>query len=236
MKPQGAELGGTCRRREQPNSEVEADVALGRCAPSGPRSLTPVVGRTREVVARFKAFQQSERASGGANPGKFDHRADGSVLAPRPAGERRVWGALSTGWRRSERDGAGRSTQSCRGHGMGSWRAKGVVPHRLCRLAASRRRSSPAASQRTEVFGRCLLRAPRRLLGPCLLPAWFRRGPQRGGKIVSQRPAGCGEAKRLWLAVCSRWASFAGWCIAGARRAEVMARWSCCWLTPFRLR
>jgi hypothetical protein len=29
-----------------PNSDVEADVALSRCAPSGPRSLTPVVMRT----------------------------------------------------------------------------------------------------------------------------------------------------------------------------------------------
>ncbi len=28
------------------NSAVEADVALSRCAPSGPRSLTPVVGQT----------------------------------------------------------------------------------------------------------------------------------------------------------------------------------------------
>jgi hypothetical protein len=31
---------------ELPNSDVEADVALSRCAPSGPRSLTPVVGQT----------------------------------------------------------------------------------------------------------------------------------------------------------------------------------------------
>ncbi len=31
------------------NSDVEADVALGRCAPSGPRSLTPVVMRTRRA-------------------------------------------------------------------------------------------------------------------------------------------------------------------------------------------
>jgi hypothetical protein len=29
------------------NSAVEADVALSRCAPSGPRSLTPVVRQTR---------------------------------------------------------------------------------------------------------------------------------------------------------------------------------------------
>jgi hypothetical protein len=29
-----------------PNSDVEADEALGRCAPSGLRSLTPVVGQT----------------------------------------------------------------------------------------------------------------------------------------------------------------------------------------------
>jgi hypothetical protein len=39
------EQGGT-RRWALPNSDVEADVALGRCAPSGPRSLTPVVRRT----------------------------------------------------------------------------------------------------------------------------------------------------------------------------------------------
>jgi hypothetical protein len=31
----------------QPNSDVEADEALGRCAPSGLRSLTPVVRQTR---------------------------------------------------------------------------------------------------------------------------------------------------------------------------------------------
>jgi hypothetical protein len=31
----------------QPNSDVEADVALSRCAPSGPRSLTPVVRQTQ---------------------------------------------------------------------------------------------------------------------------------------------------------------------------------------------
>ena len=30
------------------NSDVEADEALGRCAPSGLRSLTPVVRRTTE--------------------------------------------------------------------------------------------------------------------------------------------------------------------------------------------
>ena len=35
------------RERPLPNSDVEADVALGRCAPSGPRSLTPVVVQTR---------------------------------------------------------------------------------------------------------------------------------------------------------------------------------------------
>jgi hypothetical protein len=34
--------GGHGKRNGLPVSEVEADVALGRCAPSGPRSLTPV--------------------------------------------------------------------------------------------------------------------------------------------------------------------------------------------------
>jgi hypothetical protein len=33
------------------NSDIEADVALSRCAPSGPRSLTPVVRRTPAVAA-----------------------------------------------------------------------------------------------------------------------------------------------------------------------------------------
>jgi hypothetical protein len=32
------------------NSAVEADVALSRCAPSGPRSLTPVVRRTPKLI------------------------------------------------------------------------------------------------------------------------------------------------------------------------------------------
>jgi len=31
------------------NSDIEADVALSRCAPSGPRSLTPVVDMERRV-------------------------------------------------------------------------------------------------------------------------------------------------------------------------------------------
>ena len=31
------------------NSDVEADVALSRCAPSGPRSLTPVVMQTNDI-------------------------------------------------------------------------------------------------------------------------------------------------------------------------------------------
>jgi hypothetical protein len=33
-------------KSEPHNSDIEADVALGRCAPSGPRSLIPVVGQT----------------------------------------------------------------------------------------------------------------------------------------------------------------------------------------------
>src|SRR5688572_20704699 len=33
-------------KQAPPNSDVEADVALSRCAPSGPRSLTPVVRQT----------------------------------------------------------------------------------------------------------------------------------------------------------------------------------------------
>jgi hypothetical protein len=37
------------RPSELHNSDVEADVALSRCAPSGPRSLTPVVRRTRNA-------------------------------------------------------------------------------------------------------------------------------------------------------------------------------------------
>ena len=36
-----------------PNSDVEADVALSRCAPSGPRSLTPVVMWTANVGRRL---------------------------------------------------------------------------------------------------------------------------------------------------------------------------------------
>jgi hypothetical protein len=45
-----------------PNSDVEADVALGRCAPSGPRSLTPVVRRTQTVPWRTS---NALRADGG---------------------------------------------------------------------------------------------------------------------------------------------------------------------------
>jgi hypothetical protein len=36
-------------KSEPHNSDIEADVALGRCAPSGPRSLIPVVGQTNHV-------------------------------------------------------------------------------------------------------------------------------------------------------------------------------------------
>jgi hypothetical protein len=49
--------GGDGKRNGLPVSEVEADVALSRYAPSGPRSLTPVVGRTansREVRQQVK--------------------------------------------------------------------------------------------------------------------------------------------------------------------------------------
>ena len=35
------------RRKPRANSDIEADVALSRCAPSGPRSLMPVVMPTR---------------------------------------------------------------------------------------------------------------------------------------------------------------------------------------------
>jgi hypothetical protein len=45
------------------NSDVEADVALSRCAPSGPRSLTPVVMPTHH--------RQRARFVGG-RAGKFD--------------------------------------------------------------------------------------------------------------------------------------------------------------------
>jgi hypothetical protein len=45
------EQSGT-RRWAQPNSDVEADEALGRCAPSGLRSLTPVVGQASRVMVR----------------------------------------------------------------------------------------------------------------------------------------------------------------------------------------
>jgi hypothetical protein len=44
-RPKCIRRGGDASRH---NSDVEADVALSRCAPSGPRSLTPVVMRTAE--------------------------------------------------------------------------------------------------------------------------------------------------------------------------------------------
>jgi hypothetical protein len=56
----------------QPNSAVEADVALSRCAPSGPRSLTPVVRQTRTTCHYFENWtalprsrlnERSERAA-----------------------------------------------------------------------------------------------------------------------------------------------------------------------------
>jgi hypothetical protein len=41
-----------------PNSDVEADVALGRSAPSGPRSLTPVVRHTPSLPAAVWAVRR----------------------------------------------------------------------------------------------------------------------------------------------------------------------------------
>jgi hypothetical protein len=41
------------RGPEPYNSDVEADVALSRCAPSGPRSLTPVVMASPLPVASW---------------------------------------------------------------------------------------------------------------------------------------------------------------------------------------
>jgi hypothetical protein len=52
------------------NSDVEADVALSRCAPTGPRSLTPVVMRTAGTAwtgghhATVNYFVQSPGALG----------------------------------------------------------------------------------------------------------------------------------------------------------------------------
>src|SRR5690349_5896004 len=48
-------------REERYNSAIEADEALGRCAPSGLRSLMPVVGRTR---AQFETWWHPYAALG----------------------------------------------------------------------------------------------------------------------------------------------------------------------------
>jgi hypothetical protein len=101
-----------------PNSDVEADVALGRCAPSGPRSLTPVVRRTTEsfrigIVAEPEASTASWRVmASGASPCL--------VTA--------VLGRFASRRRRSETADVGRSRQSCPGHRVVSSRDEGVVP------------------------------------------------------------------------------------------------------------
>jgi hypothetical protein len=80
------------RRRERPtaplryNSDVEADVALSRCTPSGPRSLTPVVGQT--TVWRWQSVAPSRvRERGHWEPALRAY--DGAAIVPRldaPAG------------------------------------------------------------------------------------------------------------------------------------------------------
>jgi hypothetical protein len=53
-------------RKQAHNSDVEADVALSRCAPSGPRSLTPGVGRTRTgELSHLVVAEPVEIAGGG---------------------------------------------------------------------------------------------------------------------------------------------------------------------------
>jgi hypothetical protein len=52
--PESSDSGGGLKTAP-PNSDVEADEALGRCAPSGLRSLTPVVMLTRPMVDRNSA-------------------------------------------------------------------------------------------------------------------------------------------------------------------------------------
>ena len=56
---------GSRQRREPHNSAVEADVALSRCAPSGPRSLTPGVRPTR--VPTWLSVAKRERSSPGSS-------------------------------------------------------------------------------------------------------------------------------------------------------------------------
>jgi hypothetical protein len=67
-----------------PNSDVEADVALSRCAPSGPRSLTPVVRQTAKTanhVAYGDVFLAFWRASTAQAPVQVV-QASGTQRAP----------------------------------------------------------------------------------------------------------------------------------------------------------
>ncbi len=49
-------------RRAMSNSAVEADVALGRCAPSGPRSLTPVrPSQDHKITMPMSSYYRSLR-------------------------------------------------------------------------------------------------------------------------------------------------------------------------------
>jgi hypothetical protein len=55
------------------NLAVEADVALSRCAPSGPRSLTPVVMRTPVALRHGKPPYVCQDTLGRGRESKWSH-------------------------------------------------------------------------------------------------------------------------------------------------------------------
>jgi hypothetical protein len=85
--------GTVCPRRTLPNSDVAADKALGRCAPSGPRSLTPVVMQTRAFTWQPVEDRTSRRSccwalsSWSATLAMMDARQDGEPFRRRQTGE-----------------------------------------------------------------------------------------------------------------------------------------------------
>jgi hypothetical protein len=75
--------GGHGKRNGLPVSDVEADVALSRCAPSGPRSLTPVVrltGLHLTAIVEVDGPAEFDVAESESDASAADMGADGTLL------------------------------------------------------------------------------------------------------------------------------------------------------------
>lgn len=88
------------------NSDVEADEALGRCAPSGPRSLTPVVGQMEKMRGFASLFPcrawmqdwgRQPAAAARESVHRFADHSDGAVLPTAEPAADELSGPRATG-------------------------------------------------------------------------------------------------------------------------------------------